>query len=337
MGNLLSCGLGFPPPQHVVKLIHSNGLVEEFHRPVKARELTVDYPHHFIYSSQDLLRSSFGRGHGDGGENPRRIADGFLPCSLSDEEEMEIGQIYFLLPKKTFDHGKRSPALDLAAIAAIASNAKKTASHRRRSGLHHASMKQLAPLPQLPNASPPSPGADPSNQAADNEEEEEGGGGGGGGGEGEREDEEKNAQQQPAKQTASKDSPYPPPDLPHADANGDDAGADEKVRFTKEFVQKLLAETKLKLRSAPKGGAVAMDPSIKALFNSADLSSSRTSATNASKGTDAEAAMSHGDAGKISAEMQSAYTRHILDRSFARLWRPPLDTIAEDHQILFLS
>jgi uncharacterized protein YdaU (DUF1376 family) len=234
---------------------------------------------------------------------------------------MEIGQIYFLLPKKMFDHGKRSPALDLSAIATIASNAKKAASQRRRSGLH-ASMKQLAPLPQLPYASPPSPGADASNKAADEEEEE-------------REDDEKNAQQQPARQTASKDSPYPPPDLPHADMKGDDADADEKVRFTKEFVQKLLAETKLKLQSAPKGGAVAMDPSIKALFNNTDLSS-RTSA-NAEKGTDAEAAMGHGDGVKISAEMQSAYTRHILDRSFARLWRPPLDTIAEDHQILFLS
>jgi hypothetical protein len=244
---------------------------------------------------------------------------------------MEIGQIYFLLPKKTFDRdGKRcSPALDLPAIAAIASNAKKAASQRRRPGLH-ASMKQLAPLPQLPSASPPSPGAYASNRAADEDGEEDEGG---------REDDGKNAQQQqqqqPAKQTASKNSPYPPPSLPHADVEGDDADADEKARFTKEFVQKLLAETKLKLQSAPKGGALAMDPSIKALFNNADLSS-RTSAA-ADKGTDAEAALRHGDGVKISAEMQSAYTRHILDRSFARLWRPPLDTIAEDHQILFLS
>ena len=115
---------------------------------------------------------------------------------------------------------------------------------------------------------------------------------------------------------------------PQLDTKADDPDADQKVKFSKEFVQKLLAETKLKLQSNPRG-ILTVDPSKGPLSNI-----SRCSSVNANTDT---VGMGGALGVMISAEMQTAYTRHILDRSFARLWRPPLDTIAEDHQILFLS
>lgn len=104
MGNLISCGLGHAPSKLVVKLVHSNGLVEEFYRPVRVGELTPDYPHHFICHSNDLS------------SNMR--SDLAPPSALSDEDEMELGQIYFLLPKQVL----ASP-LTQADIAALFSKA----------------------------------------------------------------------------------------------------------------------------------------------------------------------------------------------------------------------
>lgn len=111
MGSFLSCGYGFSTALSkdcVVKLVHSNGLVEEFYRSVRVGELSVDYPHHFICRSGDLRRLPSG--------NLRR---------LSEDDSMELGQIYFLLPNKIFDlpltHADVSALFSKAGVARKAS------------------------------------------------------------------------------------------------------------------------------------------------------------------------------------------------------------------------
>lgn len=103
MGNLVSCGLGHAPSKHVVKLVHCNGLVEEFCRLVRVGELIVNYPHHFICHSDDLRLMCGGSG---------------VPPSLSEDDDMELGQIYFLLPREVLES-----ALTQADIAALLSKA----------------------------------------------------------------------------------------------------------------------------------------------------------------------------------------------------------------------
>lgn len=123
MGNLISCGLGHAPSQNVVKVVHCNGLVDEFHWPVRVGELTIDYPDHFICHSNDLSIS-------------RNVPP------LPDDEEMELGQIYFLLPRKTFE----SP-LTQADVAALIS---KAAVARKSSYKGSTQLKHLPPLPRKP-------------------------------------------------------------------------------------------------------------------------------------------------------------------------------------------
>lgn len=84
MGNLISCGLIPSPSQHVLKIVHCNGLVDEFYMPVRVGELIVDYPDHFICHSSDL-----------------NILQNVPP--LPDDEEMEVGQVYFLLPRTSVE------------------------------------------------------------------------------------------------------------------------------------------------------------------------------------------------------------------------------------------
>lgn len=129
MGNLVSCGLGHAPSNLVVKLVHCNGLVEQFYRPVRVGELTVDYPHHFICHSSDL---------------------NFMceaPPPLSEEEEMELGQIYYLLSKE----GMIESPLKQADVAALISKAAVTrkASYK---GFSQLSLRHMTPLPPRPSS-----------------------------------------------------------------------------------------------------------------------------------------------------------------------------------------
>ncbi|KAI5063700.1 hypothetical protein GOP47_0022247 [Adiantum capillus-veneris] len=210
MGN---CGLGrhagFKP---VVKLVHSNGLIEEFHRPLQAGELLVDYPDHFICHVDGLSQLLLG-----GGSNG-------LLATLSESDEMDVGQIYFLLPKRMLNTAPSHA--DISALISKASMARK-ASYKG---------SQLAPLPL-----PARRGTYGHNDDDDDEEEE-----------------------------------------------------DEKERgraMSRAFVQRVLAEAKLQMEKR-----TAADPSL----------------------------------GSGNPELQSAYTSHILAKSCARLWRPPLDTIYEE-------
>lgn len=206
MGN---CGLAVhssPYKQLVVKLVHSNGLVEEFYRPMRAGELTVDYPDHFICHADNLSQLMIGNSHG-------------LLGSLSDDDDMEIGQIYFLLPKRVLD----SPLThtDVTELISKASIARK-ASYKG---------SQLVPLPL------------PARRSSYNSEDED----------------------------------------------------DEMVRpMSREFVQHVIAEARLELQKR-----AAADPLLSKQLGS-------------------------------NPELQSAFTNHIVAKSCARLWKPPLDTIYED-------
>ncbi|MCO5611092.1 hypothetical protein L7F22_065342 [Adiantum nelumboides] len=108
MGN---CGLGGHACfKQVVKLVHSNGLIEEFHRPLKAGELLIDYPNHFICHSDGLSQLLLGSFNG-------------LLASLSKDDDMDVGQIYFLLPKRMLN---TTPSrADIAALISKASMARK--------------------------------------------------------------------------------------------------------------------------------------------------------------------------------------------------------------------
>lgn len=123
MGNLISCGLvGHGSSNQVVKVVHSNGLVDEFFRPVLVKELTVDYPNHFICHSNDL-----------------NIARTVPP--LPDDEEMELGQVYFLLPQKIFES-----LLTEADVAALISKAAVS----RKASQKSINLKHMPPLPPKP-------------------------------------------------------------------------------------------------------------------------------------------------------------------------------------------
>ncbi|MCO5567334.1 hypothetical protein L7F22_021024 [Adiantum nelumboides] len=109
MGN---CGLGGHARfKQVVKLVHSNGLIEEFHRPLKAGELLIDYPDHFICHADGLSQLLLGS------------FNGLLAIQLSKDDDMDVGQIYFLLPKRMLD--KIPSRADIAALISKASMARK--------------------------------------------------------------------------------------------------------------------------------------------------------------------------------------------------------------------
>ncbi|KAH7387618.1 hypothetical protein KP509_16G032900 [Ceratopteris richardii] len=123
MGNAVLCAFPqsptSPSADMVLKLVHSNGLVEEFYRPVMVGELSQDYPEHIFCNSTGLLSnlricSREMRKHISLPSSPPslQIPTSFsssLPpsCSshfsssigLADGFEMQLGQIYYLLSR----------------------------------------------------------------------------------------------------------------------------------------------------------------------------------------------------------------------------------------------
>eukprot|EP01018_Ginkgo_biloba_P027362 Gb_05758 [translate_table: standard] len=78
MGNYISCAPSMVSCNRV-KVILFNGSVQEFQRAIKAAELMLENPQHFVCHSNALQT-----GH--------RIA------ALSADEELELGHLYFVLP-----------------------------------------------------------------------------------------------------------------------------------------------------------------------------------------------------------------------------------------------
>ncbi|KAE8651930.1 hypothetical protein Csa_006329 [Cucumis sativus] len=82
------CGVKFPKQQQQqqqllnldsIKVVHMDGFIEEFSDPIKASKITSRNPNFFLCNSEQMLIGSC------------------VP-SLSSDENLQMGQIYFLLP-----------------------------------------------------------------------------------------------------------------------------------------------------------------------------------------------------------------------------------------------
>lgn len=84
------------PPLGTIKLINSDGVVKIYDRPIQASELMVEFPKHMVCGSDSFYI---------GQKTP----------ALSEDEALQLGQIYFLLPKQFFQS-----VLSLVTIASFA-------------------------------------------------------------------------------------------------------------------------------------------------------------------------------------------------------------------------
>lgn len=97
------------------KVIHEDGKLQEFKQPIKARHIISQNPNCFLSSSESMH------------------LDSVVP-QMEGEEELQLGQIYFLMPLKFFEVPLSLP--DLCSLA----------------------IKASAALPSLPLRSRPRPG-----------------------------------------------------------------------------------------------------------------------------------------------------------------------------------
>ncbi|KAH7517895.1 uncharacterized protein LOC107435766 [Ziziphus jujuba] len=102
MGNCRSCQSTSIAISSNVKLILQDGQLQEFSHPVKVSQVLQNYssPSCFICDSDDMEVGEF-------------------VCALNGDEELQVGQLYFVLPLKLL----KSPfqAKDMAALAVKAS------------------------------------------------------------------------------------------------------------------------------------------------------------------------------------------------------------------------
>ncbi|KAH7387620.1 hypothetical protein KP509_16G033100 [Ceratopteris richardii] len=144
MGNAVVCAFPESPmsprPDMVLKLVHSNGLVEEFYRPVMVGELSQDYPEHIFCNSTGLLsnlrkcsremrqRRSLPSSPSSS-QMPTSVSSSLAPsCSpnfspsiaLADDFEMQLGQIYYLL-SRGFPFSEPTAIADLLSKSSAAS------------------------------------------------------------------------------------------------------------------------------------------------------------------------------------------------------------------------
>lgn len=111
MGNYVSC-VSSKVPSNVVKVITLYGSVQEFGSAMKAADLMLDNPQHFVCHSSAL-------------QTGRRIS------ALSADEELELGHLYFLLPMRKLNHSL-SPS-DMASLPFKADSALQNSSSNYRS------------------------------------------------------------------------------------------------------------------------------------------------------------------------------------------------------------
>ncbi|GLJ44741.1 hypothetical protein SUGI_0940800 [Cryptomeria japonica] len=107
MGNYVSCAASTVPSK-MFKVVLPNGSVQEFHRRVKAAELMLENPQQFVC-------------HANGLQIGRRINP------LLADEDLELGQLYFLLPMQKLK-GVLS-GTDMASLAFKANSATKGSGH----------------------------------------------------------------------------------------------------------------------------------------------------------------------------------------------------------------
>ena len=120
MGNYISCD-STNVESNVMKVIKLYGNVQEFERPMKAAELMLDNPQHFVCHSTAV-------------QTGRRI------LALSADEELELGNLYFLLPMQKL-HSSPSPS----EIASLASLTLKADPAFQRSTSNYKSLTRILP------------------------------------------------------------------------------------------------------------------------------------------------------------------------------------------------
>lgn len=105
MGNYVSCASN-SVPSNTVKVVSWNGSVQELQRRVKAAELMLENPQHFVCHANSL-------------QIGRRINP------LTADEELEVGYLYFLLPMAKLK--SVLSGTDMASLAFKANSAMKAA------------------------------------------------------------------------------------------------------------------------------------------------------------------------------------------------------------------
>jgi hypothetical protein len=86
------------PPVRTIKLIKSDGLVKIYHRPIHASELMVEFPKHLVCRSDSIYIGQK------------------IPA-LSEDDQLQLGHKYFLLPKHFFQ-----TVLSFVTVASFASS-----------------------------------------------------------------------------------------------------------------------------------------------------------------------------------------------------------------------
>ncbi|XP_068635899.1 uncharacterized protein [Aristolochia californica] len=98
MGNCVFRGL--VEAEHVIKVVTSNGGIMELYPPISAENITNEFPGQGIFHSTDLLSSQ--------------------PQPLLHNEELLVGELYYLLPLGPQMGGVRARRGDVASAAAAA-------------------------------------------------------------------------------------------------------------------------------------------------------------------------------------------------------------------------
>ncbi|GKV02810.1 hypothetical protein SLEP1_g15201 [Rubroshorea leprosula] len=84
LGNHISCvHLQPEPPLGIIKLVKSDGIVKIYHRPIHASEIMKEFPKHMVCRSDSLYIGQK------------------IPA-LSEDDQLQLGHNYFLLPRHVF-------------------------------------------------------------------------------------------------------------------------------------------------------------------------------------------------------------------------------------------
>uniref|UniRef100_A0A0C9RSY5 TSA: Wollemia nobilis Ref_Wollemi_Transcript_14350_1029 transcribed RNA sequence n=1 Tax=Wollemia nobilis TaxID=56998 RepID=A0A0C9RSY5_9CONI len=105
MGQKASCNKSIEVCPQGIRIVHLNGQVDDVQAPVKVKQVLQQHPRHFLCNSRDL--------HG--------IASKRL---MSGEDEVRMGEIYFLLPLSILD-SEMSPKNSAALAARLLAAAKR--------------------------------------------------------------------------------------------------------------------------------------------------------------------------------------------------------------------
>ncbi|KAH7332002.1 hypothetical protein KP509_20G062900 [Ceratopteris richardii] len=108
MGNAVVCAFSNAASsvsrENTVKLIHFNGHTDEFDRPILVCELSTDYPSHFFCDAQGLVSALMHRYLHKSylgispSSSPLPSSPHYSLISLSENFEMQLGRLYFVLP-----------------------------------------------------------------------------------------------------------------------------------------------------------------------------------------------------------------------------------------------